>query len=135
MKKYKKTVLVIAVLCLVFALSACGDRNKFERVRSFELNFSQEEYADEYNEVKKDITLENNANYQINIDSLCKSGTITIKATYITSDNEMKVVDMTEPGDYTIALSKGTTDRITFSISIDPETEGHIKVDILSDNT
>lgn len=134
MKICKRMVLVIAALCLTLALSACGNQNEFESVRSFEFHFSQEEYEEEFNKTKKDIELDNDANYQIIIDSFCKCGTITIKATYITSDKEMKVVDMTEPGHHTIALSKGTTDRITFSITIDSETEGNVKVDVLSDN-
>lgn len=133
MKHFKKATLLVVIFFLTFALSACGNKNEFESVRSFEFNFSHEEYEEEYNEIKKDIELENNVNYQINIDSFCKIGTIIIQATYVTSDNETKVVDMTELGHHTITIRKGTTDCITFSITIGSETEGNVKVDILSD--
>lgn len=134
-KHFKKTTLFTIVLCLIFALSACSSEQEFESVRTFELNFMKEEYDEKYNEVEKPIELEPDANYKIKITSVCESGTITINANYINADGEMKIVNMSAPCDDIISLTRGTTDLITFTVLIDSETEGNIKVDVLSDNT
>lgn len=134
MKQFKKVVLVMLAGCLLLTLSACQKGGEFESVRSFELNFFKEEYEEEYSKMEKTIALDDKANYQIQIDGVCTSGTITVKLSYVNADGEPETVDFSAPCSSTIVLDKGTAKSVDFAISINPETEGKVVVDILSDN-
>ena len=132
MKKCKNIAVLVIAACMIFALSAYSSQ-KFEIVRSFEYHFLKEEYEEEYSKVEKTIGLEDDSNYKIQITSSSESGTIAMALSYTNKDGEVKLINMTSPATETIEIASGTTASITFSAQIDPDTQGSVKVEILSD--
>ena len=134
MKKYKNIAVLVIAACMIFTLSACSSQ-KFETVRSFEYHFLKEEYEEEYSKVEKTIELEDDSNYEIRIASSKESGTIAMVLSYTNEDGEEKLINMTSPATETVEIASGTTASFTFSAQIDSDTQGSVKVKILSDNT
>ena len=134
MKKFKRiTVTMIALLCITFTLTSCK-RKGFESARCFEYHFFKEEYEEKYNQVEKMIELEQDANYKINIASTLDSGTITMKLSYLNNNGKEVVINMVAPNSDIVEIMSGITSAFTFSAQIDADTQGSIKVEILSDN-
>ena len=133
MKKCKNIAVLVIAACMIFALSACSKR-EFETVRNFGYNFVKEEYEEEYSKVEKTIELEDDSNYEIRITSSKESGTIAMILIYTNEDGEIELINMTSPVNETIEIPSGTTASFTFSAQIDPDTEGSVKVEILSDS-
>ena len=123
---------MITLLCISFILTACESKD-FEAVRSFEYHFFKDEYEEKYNKVEKTIELEQDADYKINITSSLDSGTIAINLSYLNKDDEETVVNITSPETETIEIASGTTSAFTFMAQIDSDTQGIIKVEVLSD--
>ena len=134
MKRRKNVAVLVIAACMIFALSACSSQ-EFEAIRSFEYHFLKEEYEEEYSKVEKTIALEDDSNYEIRIASSKESGTIAMVLSYTNEDGEVKIINMTAPTTETIEIPSGTTASFTFSAQIDPDTQGSVKVEILSDNT
>ena len=132
MKRCKKIAALVIAACMIFSLSACSSQ-EFETVRSFEYHFLKEEYEEEYSKVEKTIALEDDSNYEIRITSSKESGTIAMALSYTNEDGEVKLVDITSPTSETIEIPGGTTAFFTFSAQIAPNTQGSVKVEILSD--
>ena len=119
---------------MLFALAACSSQ-EFETVRNFEYHFLKEEYEEEYSKVEKTIELDEAANHKIKIVSSKESGTIAMTLSYTNEDGEIKFINMTSPVTETVKIASGTTASFTFSVQIDPDTQGSIEVEISSDNT
>ncbi len=134
MKKCKNITIIVIAVCMIFTLSACNSQ-EFEKVRSFEYHFLKEEYEEEYNEVNKTIELEDDSNYKIKIVSSKESGTIAMTLSYTNEDGEIKIINMTSPVTETVEIASGTTAAVKFTAQIDPDTQGSVEVEILSDNT
>ncbi len=134
MKQCKNITIIVIAACMVFALSACNSQ-EFETVRSFEYHFLKEEYEEEYSKVEKTIELEDDANYKIKIVSSKESGTIAMTLSYTNEEGEIKLINMTSPVTETVEIASGTTAAVIFTAQIDPDTQGSVEVEILSDNT
>ncbi len=134
MRKCKNITIIVIAACMIFALSACNSQ-EFETVRSFEYHFLKEEYEEEYSKAEKTIGLESDANYEIKITSSRESGTIAMTLSYTNEEGEIKIINMTAPVTETVEIASGTTAAITFTAQIDPDTQGSVEVEILSDNT
>ena len=132
MKRCKNIAALVIAACMIFSLSACSSQ-EFETVRSFEYHFLKEEYEEEYRNVEKMIELEDGSNYEIQITSSNESGTIAMALSYTNEDGEEMLINMTSPATETIEIPSGTTSSFTFSAQIDPDTQGSVKVQILSD--
>ena len=130
MKRCKNIAVLVIAACMIFALSACSSQ-EFETVRNFEYHFLKEEYS----KVEKTIELEDDSNYEIRITSSKESGTIAMALSYTNEDGEEMLINMASPATETIEIANGTTASFTFSAQIDPDTQGSVKVEILSDNT
>ncbi len=133
MKQCKNITIIMVAVCMIFTLSACNSQ-EFEKVRSFEYHFLKEEYEEEYSKVEKTIELEDDSNYEIKITSSRESGTIAMALSYTNEDGEVKLINITSPATETIEIPSGTTASFTFSAQIDPDTQGSVKVEILSDS-
>ncbi len=132
MKNCKKVMVFTLAACLIFALFACT-RQDFEKVRSIEYHFLQEEYEESYNEISKTIKLEPDANHKININASCTSGTIMITIRYTDTHNELHAFHITAPCTETIDIPVGTTTSVEITAKIDPKTQGDLIIDILTD--
>ena len=133
MKRCKNIAILMIVACIIFVLSACNSQES-ETVRSFEYYFLREEYEEAYSKVEKMIELQDDSNYEIKITSSRESGTIAMALSYMNEDGEVKLINMTSPTTETIEIARGTTASFTFSAKIDPDTQGNVKVEVLSDN-
>ena len=134
MKKYKRIVaIMITLLCMTFMLTACKSKS-FESKRHFEYHFFKEEYEEKYNQVEKTLELEQDANYKINITSTLDSGTIIMKLSYLNNDGKEIVFNMVAPNSDVVEIACGTTSTVTFTVQINDDTQGNVKVEILSDN-
>lgn len=130
MKNSKKWITLLFALYFALVLSACsGNSAEYESLSSFEYHFYPEEYEEEYSEITRDISLERGKNYKFSIKSECKSGTITIISTYNGNEKNKYFVNPESPCDEQMELLAGTTDETTFTINIEPDTEGFVIVE------
>ena len=130
MKNFKKLITLLLGLCFVLVLSACsGNSTEYESLSSFEYHFYPEEYEEEYSEIARDIPLERGKDYKFLIKSECKSDTITITLTYNGNEENKYFVNSESPCDEQMELVAGTTDETTFTINIEPDTEGFVIVE------
>lgn len=129
----KKTVcLSLAVLFTLGTLAGCSGSDEYELEQSFERNFYPEEYEEEYSEIEKVIELDESKDYKFTIHSTCKEGSLEISSLYSGSDEAVSIVNSESPCEDTITLSAGTSDKITFTIRINADTEGSVIVEVLS---
>ena len=131
--KLKKVVcLSLIVLLVVGMLAGCAGSDEYELEQSFERNFYPAEYEEEYSEIEKVIELDENKDYKFAIRSTCKTGSLEISSVYSGSDEAIRIVNSESPCDDTITLSAGTSDKITFTIHLNADTEGSVIVEVLS---
>ena len=132
MKNSKKWITLLFALYFALVLSACsGNSAEYESPSSFEYHFYPEEYEEEYSEITRAIPLEHDKDYKFLIKSECKSGTITIILTYDGNTESKYIITAESPCEEQIELLEGTTDETTFTINIDPDTEGFVIVEQL----
>ena len=124
---------MITLLCMTFMLTACKSKD-FKSTRYFEYHFFKEEYEEKYNQVEKTIKLEQDSNYKINITSTLDSGNIALKLSYINNEDKEIIINMVAPNSDVIEIASGTTSAFTFTARINADTQGSVKVGILSGN-
>lgn len=137
MKSIKRIAVLLTAVCLAAVMTACGTQQteQYETVRSFEFHFFKEEFDAQYCETVKEIELEDGADYQVQIQSECESGTIRMKAEYENEEGKEETVICHAPCEKTIAIDRKAGRTFVFTILIDSQTEGNIKVDFLSNKT
>lgn len=129
----KKIVyLFLAVLFALGVLGGCAGSNEYQLEQSFERNFYPEEYEEEYSEIEKVIELDESKDYKFTIRSTCKEGSLELSSAYSGLDEAVRIVNSESPCEDTITLSAGTSDKITFTIHINANTEGSVIVEVLS---
>ena len=132
MKRYKQFAIFLLTICIAFALAACGDSEPdvFTSLQSFEFHFFPEEYEEEYNEYEKTITLEEDREYQFQVNAACKSGKIAINMIYGNAEAKKYTVNSSVPCSDTISIPANITDTVCFTITITPETKGDVVVEV-----
>lgn len=133
MKQFNKVMTFLVIFCAAFALSACGSResDEFTSLQSFEYHYYPEEYEEEYSELNDSLILEADTEYQIKVNSACESGTIEIGIKNINGGDKTYIVSPSEPCRDTISIPANTTDAVSFTINIEPDTRGDVVVEIL----
>lgn len=130
MRRFKKLTALVLGLCFVIALSACsGSKDEYERFSSFENHFYPEEFEEEYSEVTREVLLESGKDYKFFIKSACKDGSLKITSTYSGADDTVYIVNSDSPCEEWLEISAGTTDKITFIINIEADTDGSVIVE------
>lgn len=127
-------MVLLLVLCLTLALSACGNEStdEFSPLQSFQYHFYPEEYEEEYSEFQTTFTLEADTDYQFQLNAVCISGTIEIKVSYKNVEDKMYIVNSSAPCSDTISIPANTTETVSFAIIIEPDTEGDVNGEILT---
>ncbi len=136
MKKSKKMIVCLFIVCFAIIFSACGkDKpDEFTSLQSFEYHFYPEEYEEEYSEYKKSFNLEANTDYQFQVDAVCESGTIKICISYKNAEDIIYIVNSETPCNDTISIPADTTDTVSFVITIEEETKGSIIGEVFASN-
>lgn len=133
MNRFKKMAVLFLSIFFVFSFSACSNGNvEYESTQGFEFHFCPEEYDEEYNEVSKTLSLEADTDYQLQIDAACDSGTLEIRIMYKGTDEKVFAVSADMPCNELLAIPANTTDEITITVSITPNTKGEIIGDMLA---
>lgn len=116
------------IVLVLSALTGCS--KKYEFIESSEYHFSRDEYDVQHQSYSVDFDLEKDTN-KVEILSECQSGTITIS-----TKNEISEFPITVSADLLCAkeieLPEEWGDSVRFTISIDEETEGYVKLSLYS---
>lgn len=132
MKRIETIAALLLALCFALAFAACSrEPDEFTSVQSFAYHFFPEEYEEEYSEFEKTFSLQANADYQLKVDCLCESGTIEIHILYENTEQTVYTADSSAPCSDTISIPAGTTDTVTFRITIGPDTKGQVAGELL----
>lgn len=133
MKRFKKTIALLSGIYLVLSLAACSSgKEEYESVQGFEFHFYPEEYAKEYSEVSKTLTLEPDTDYQLQINATCESGTMKIIIIYANDVVKTYNVYRETPCNELLILSANTGNEISITVSIESDTKGKIIGDLLA---
>ena len=85
MKRSERAIAGLISLGLLLGLSACGrapeEAEEFVSRQAFEYHFYPEEYEEEYSSVGRTLPLEGETDYQFRIEAECASGTMEIRVT------------------------------------------------------
>ena len=117
-------------LLLVFSACAGGDSAEYESVKSFEFHFYPEEYQEQYSEASKTLSLEVDADYQLQIDATCDSGKMEIM--YKGTNQKAYIVNAETPCSELLTIPANTTNEVTITVSIEPDTKGAVIGDLLA---
>lgn len=114
---------------LAAALVACGSQPDYELRQNFEYHFYPEEYEEAYSRVEKSLTLENRTEYQVKIQAACENGTLTV-STACAGEEQAYIVSPDTPCGESIFLTTGSTGQADFVITIEPDTQGSVIVEL-----
>ena len=134
MKRNKAAQCVFITFITVFFMltfAGCSKEESYEAEQSFERYFYPEEYEEEFSKIEEIITLSSDMDYCIEISSICEAGTLSIESVYNDQQNTYEVSEKS-PCSQQIEIAKNTTKEITFTIQIQPDTNGYVKVNVLS---
>ena len=95
------------------------------------MNEYPEEYEEEYSSVGRTLPLEGETDYQFRIEAECASGTMEIRVTCGTEE-QIYAVSPSEPCRATVFVESGAAGEAQFDIEIQPDTEGGVRVEVLT---
>ena len=135
MKRSERAIAGLISLGLVLGLSACGrtpeEAEEFVSRQAFEYHFYPEEYEEEYSSVGRTLPLDGETDYQFRIEAECASGTMEIRVTCGTEE-QIYAVSPSEPCRETVSVESGAAGEAQFGIEIQPDTEGGVRVEVLT---
>lgn len=129
MKRFKKLIPLISIILILGACSS--SEKKYESIQGFEFHFYPEEYDKEYHEISKILPLDVDADYQLQINATCVSGTINLNIIFADEKIKTFTVDEKTPCNELIEIPAKTT-KITIIVSINPDTKGKVIGDLLT---
>ena len=127
MKRFKKVVLFLAAVCLMFSLVACsGSDAVYESVEEFERHFIPEEYESEYSTITEVFTLKEDTDYQLKLDAKCESGTMQISILYEGAEEKIYSVNSETPCNEILTIPTDSVNEVEITVSIEPDTRGSV---------
>ena len=135
MKRSERAIAGLISLGLLLGLSACGrapeEAEEFVSRQAFEYHFYPEEYEKEYSSVGRTLPLDRETDYQFRIEAECASGAMEIRVTCGTEE-QIYEVSPSEPCRATVSVESGDAEEAQFDIEIQPDTEGGVRVEVLT---
>lgn len=133
MKKSKLVMAVLSFVWCILILSACSSGNdKYISVQEFEFHFLPEEYESTYSDFTKELNLESNRNYKIQLDAKCDNGTMEICVEYGNAERKEYSVNANSPCNELIDIQTNNSGKLIINVSIEPDTEGQVIGNLLS---
>lgn len=108
-----------------------AETGAFTTRQAFEYHFYPEEYEEEYSSVGRTLPLDRETDYQFRIEAECASGTMEIRVTCGTEE-QIYAVSPSEPCRATVSVESGDAEEAQFDIEIQPDTEGGVRVKVLT---
>lgn len=108
-----------------------AETGAFTTRQAFEYHFYPEEYEKEYSSVGRTLPLDRETDYQFRIEAECASGTMEIRVTCGTEE-QIYAVSPSEPCRATVSVESGDAEEAQFDIEIQPDTEGGVRVEVLT---
>ena len=93
--------------------------------------YDPEEYEKEYSSTGRTLPLDRETDYQFRIEAECASGTMEIRVTCGTEE-QIYEVSPSEPCRATVSVESGDAEEAQFDIEIQPDTEGGVRVEVLT---
>ena len=93
--------------------------------------YDPEEYEKEYSSTGRTLPLDGETDYQFRIEAECASGTMEIRVTCGT-EKQIYAVSPSEPCRETVSVESGAAGEAQFDIEIQPDTEGGVRVEVLT---
>ena len=114
-----------------FAASARLLSEEYGDYQALEYHFYPEEYEKEYSSTGRTLPLDGETDYQFRIEAECASGTMEIRVTCGTEE-QIYAVSPSEPCRATVSVESGDAEEAQFDIEIQPDTEGGVRVEVLT---
>lgn len=108
-----------------------AETGAFTTRQAFEYHFYPEEYEKEYSSTGRTLPLDGETDYQFRIEAECASGTMEIRVTCGTEE-QIYAVSPSEPCRATVSVESGDAEEAQFDIEIQPDTEGGVRVEVLT---
>lgn len=108
-----------------------AETRTFTTRQAFEYHFYPEEYEKEYSSTGRTLPLDGETDYQFRIEAECASGTMEIRVTCGTEE-QIYAVSPSEPCRATVSVESGDAEEAQFDIEIQPDTEGGVRVEVLT---